>query len=202
MVYVSFLTPLDTEQPPPTSTMQGIRSTMKNMLDAKGKEGSTGSPWCVRRNDEPAPAQPRPPTIADVITRRRIPQSEKSSNMNSELDSSTTLADPQHRRSSRTNPTKRSRYEPEAMGQGPKIARALYVSSTTTSKGGHLNVDSGASQVLFRLIDSDILHHVEMSPWCLPLCRTQNSEWRLHGFDRTRHAYHRNHNSCCIYLQR
>ena len=52
-VFVSFLTPIDTVQPPPTSTIHGIRTTMKDMLDAKGKEESSAAPRCVRRNDGP-----------------------------------------------------------------------------------------------------------------------------------------------------
>jgi hypothetical protein len=164
---VGFLTPLDTVQLPPTSTMQGIRITMKGMRSAGEKDESPSSHGCVRSNDGAAPTHPRPPTHPEVIGKRMVLQAAKSSalhSMSNKTPISPTSAVPTHRRSSRTNPTKRSRYEPVALGQGPKIARALHVSSINTSNGGHFIVDTEASHVLFRLAESAILHHVEMSP--------------------------------------
>ena len=69
-----------------------------------------------------------------------------------EFEGSKAVKQPQ-RKSSRARPTKRSRYEPAAMGQGPKDAFGLHVASDAKSSQ-HLIVDTGASHVLFRLHDS------------------------------------------------
>ena len=67
------------------------------------------------------------------------------------------------RRSSRSQNNKKFRYEPHAMGQGPKESSAYKVTEATTDTRNHLIVDTGASHVLFREQDSRILSHIQMS---------------------------------------
>ena len=69
---------------------------------------------------------------------------------------------PPTRHSSRTQATKRTRYEPSAMGQGPTDLNA-FMATTTRSPLNHLIVDTGASHVLFRERDTSILSNVQMS---------------------------------------
>jgi hypothetical protein len=51
------------------------------------------------------------------------------------------------RRSSRSQNNKKFRYEPHAMGQGPKESSAYKVTEATTDTRNHLIVDTGASHV-------------------------------------------------------
>jgi hypothetical protein len=67
------------------------------------------------------------------------------------------------RRSPRLS-TKRARYDPEAMGQGPKDTNAFKFTSDSSPNNNYLIVGMGASHVLFREEDSSILSHVQMSP--------------------------------------
>jgi hypothetical protein len=69
---------------------------------------------------------------------------------------------PPTRHSSRTQATKRTRYEPSAMGQGPANLNA-FMATTERSPLNHLIVDTGASHVLFRERDTSILSNIQMS---------------------------------------
>jgi hypothetical protein len=69
---------------------------------------------------------------------------------------------PQTRHSSRTQATKRTRYGPSAMGQGPTNLNA-FMATTKRSPLNHLIVDTGASHVLFRERDTSILSNIQMS---------------------------------------
>jgi hypothetical protein len=69
---------------------------------------------------------------------------------------------PLHERQSTRQPSsKRIRYEPAALGQGPKDASGF--SATTEAPNKHLIVDTGASHVLFREQDSHVLANVQWS---------------------------------------
>jgi hypothetical protein len=69
---------------------------------------------------------------------------------------------PPTRHSSRYQATKRTRYEPSAMGQGPTDLNA-FMATTERSPLNHLIVDTGASHVLFRERDTSILSNIQMS---------------------------------------
>ena len=70
---------------------------------------------------------------------------------------------PQLRQSLRIQSRKRFRYEPEAMGQGPKESSAFSSTALGVSPPKHLIVDTGASHVLFRQEDASHLSNVQMS---------------------------------------
>ncbi len=83
-----------------------------------------------------------------------------------ESSSSSDPGQPARRLSTRAQPPKRIRYDPQAMGQGPKDASRFSTTTPTLSKTQHLIVDTGASHVLFRQEDSHCLAHVQFSPPC------------------------------------
>jgi hypothetical protein len=73
------------------------------------------------------------------------------------------LPDRTLRQSSRLTSSKRFRYEPQSIGQGPKDLSGLNVVSVDTIPSQHLIVDTGASHVLFRQQDLSILYHIQWS---------------------------------------
>ena len=81
-----------------------------------------------------------------------------------EGSSSSNPGQPSRRLSTRAQPPKRIRYDPLAMGQGPKDASGFTTTTSLLSKPKHLIVDTGASHVLFRKEDSHWLSHVQFSP--------------------------------------
>ena len=83
-----------------------------------------------------------------------------------ESSSSTDPVQPARRPSTRAQPPKRIRYDPQAMGQGPKDVSGFSTTNPILGKTQHLVVDTGASHVLFRQEDSHCLSHVQFSPPC------------------------------------
>jgi hypothetical protein len=75
-----------------------------------------------------------------------------------------TNAAPSRRHSTRPQNNKRFRYEPEAMGQGPREASGMSATQHQRPWSKQIIVDTGASHILFREQDSSLLTNVQMSP--------------------------------------
>jgi hypothetical protein len=150
-IYVDFITPTS---PPPTSRKSNPSNPAQLIASLDHNKKRESSEKCTEKRQ-----------LAQAIRQRANPgyKGRKHEGSSSTETTHSPTAIEQNQTSQRRATQKRIRYEPEAMRQGPKSARALNVFSLDSTDSSHFIVDNGASHVLFREQDSTILQHVQMT---------------------------------------